>query len=32
VLVEHPPAYETVIETVTEALDDASVPVQIGTK
>jgi hypothetical protein len=32
VLVEHPPAYETVIETVTEALDDAGVPVQIGPK
>jgi predicted nucleotidyltransferase component of viral defense system len=31
VLVEHPPAYQTVIETVTEALGDAGVPVQIGT-
>jgi len=27
--VEHPPAYGTVIETVTEALDDAGVPVQL---
>jgi len=30
VLVEYPPAYETVLETVTEALGDAGVPVHIG--
>jgi predicted nucleotidyltransferase component of viral defense system len=32
VLVEHPPAYETVVETVTEALGDAGVPVHVGTE